>query len=278
MYFFVFLLLSPFSVFLYLDSYFLFWCCFCFCFCQLLYLSPDFCSPVGHLWPWFSRFYTFSFWVKGLNTRITCSNSEREENQSKCRFWTLTEVHKKDKYLLISSSSKIQGFSATTQVLKLPLCWQFFSRQEQLPKPGEKYLQMSINQVKIWETYNCSFLHIIHLYLHGWAACSQGLAGFGPTHPDHPAMPPCSQGIFALDVAWGSAMPWITFLLKERGDGDMEEAVEFGPDQHKRKVVRQNFAWTLKISLHKQWSVEVQIAETWEHTCQLKKMLQLALK
>lgn len=46
-----------------------------------------------------------------------------------------------------------------------------------------------------------------------------------------PAMPPCSLGIFALELAWGSAMPWITFLLKARGDGEMEDTGGFGPEQ-----------------------------------------------
>lgn len=94
-------------------------------------------------------------------------------------------------------------------------------------------LQMSINQSNTgnWGTNNCScFHHIICLYLHGWAAL-QGISGFGPAYPANPAMPPCSLGIFALELAWGSAMPWITFLLKARGDGEMEDTGGFGPEQ-----------------------------------------------
>lgn len=75
---------------------------------------------------------------------------------------------------------------------------------------------------------------------------------------------PCLHAlkVFLHSCCLGHCNAMNNFLPQRKRDGDMEEVCEFGPDQYRRKAVRQNFVWTSKISLHKQWSVEVQRAET----------------
>lgn len=106
-------------------------------------------------------------------------------------------------------------------------------------KAAEKCVQMSTNHScshpGSWETSSCSpFPRIMSFTIVAERLFARG-GWIGLLTPLTPAMPSCSQGIFALEFACGSAMPQITSLLKARRAGEMEEVGGFGQEQHRGK-------------------------------------------